>query len=180
MKTTKTKLESRKLKVTYLLLGFAAVAAISGYGWHVYSLFRDWQFNTPQSQVERLIRDLRRYQAQTNHFPTSFTEINELLWQTQPKPDYGVDGRQARVKHYYYYYTRVEQQKCVLWALPLGPQRQYAASFFVVITPNWMRGWKGKALADDVIGKVPAIPSPGDLATLSMREIPVHVSTNGK
>ncbi|HMY76140.1 MAG TPA: hypothetical protein PLQ88_30250 [Blastocatellia bacterium] len=175
MRKTKTRAGFSKLKITWLMLALAGMLAVGSYGWHVYSLFRDWQMNMPQPQFEKLTNDLRLYHTRTGQFPAVFTEINELLWHTKPAPDYGSDGRQARTKNYYYFYTRVNEQTCAIWALPTGPRRQYASSFFIVLTPEWLRSWKGKAIEDDVINRLPAIPKPDQLAALMMQEMPSRV-----
>ena len=174
MKTAQGKTGFSKLKATYTLLGLAAVIALGSYGWHLYALYRAWERDTPQPQVERLVRDFRRYHTQAKQFPATFAEINERLWRTQPPPDYGKDGRQARVKNYLYRYTQVEPQKCVLWALPIGPQRRFAAAFFIVVTPAWARGWRGQALTDEAIAALPGVPTPQELAKLQMSEFSVR------
>lgn len=175
MSKSKTRPSFSKLKITWLMLAIAGTLAAGSYGWHLYSLFRDWQLNMPQPQLEKLTGDLRLYHSRTGKFPTTFTEINDLLWHTKPTPNYGDDGRQARTKNYYYFYTRVDEQTCAIWALPMGPQRQYASSFFVVLTIQWLRSWRGKAIADDVISKLPAIPNLDQLAALMMQEMPARV-----
>jgi len=146
-----------------------------GYGYHLYRLARDSQVNKPQPQVERLVKDLRLFQSRTNRFPRNFIEINQLIWRAAPAPDYGTDGRQARTKNYYYYYTKVNDETCAFWALPVGPQRHYAPSFFVVLSPGWMRAWKGRAMSDEEIARIPAIPSPTVLADLKMGETSARV-----
>ncbi len=180
MSKTKTRPGFSKLKTTWLLLALAGVIAVGSYGWHVYTLFRDWQVNMPQPQLERLTKDLRIYHAKTGHFPNTFVEINNLIWHTKPAPDYGGSGRQARTKNYYYFYIRVDDHTCAIWALPTGPQRHYASSFFLVLSPDWMRNWKGKAVADEFISSLPAIPSPNRLAELGMSEIPGQVFVTRK
>lgn len=168
----KSRLKLNKLKVTFLFLGFGAALAFGSYGWHVYTLFRDWRSNMPQQQIERLTRDLRVYHTKTGRFPETFNEINNLIWRTKPTPDYGNAGRQARTKNYYYFYSRVNDHTCAIWALPIGPQRHYASSFFLVLSPKWMRRWTGAALNDESIGGLPTIPSADKLADLRMREMP--------
>lgn len=170
MKTAATKTGFSKMKATYALLCATVVVALGTYGWHLFTLYQAWQRDTPRPQVERLIRDLRRYHVETNRFPLSFHEINQRLWHTKPQPEYGVNGREARVKNYFYRYTPIEAGKCVLWALPTGPQREYGAAFFVVITPEWIRGWKGKALEEENIERLPAIASTDLLARLGLNE----------
>lgn len=171
----KPELKLNKLKATYLMLALCAILAVGSYGWHVYTLFRDWQVNMPQPQLERLTKDLRIYQARTGHFPSTFVEINNLIWHTKPAPDYGDNGRQSRTKNYYYFYTRVNDHTCAIWALPTGPQRHYASSFFLVLSPEWLRSWKGKALDDEAISDLPAIPSSDMLAKMVMQEMPGQV-----
>src|SRR5262249_36157617 len=65
---------------------------------------------------------------------------------------------------------------CAIWAIPLGPQRHYASTFFVVLSPDWIRSWKGRAMSDKEIAQIPAIPSPTVLADLKMRELPPRIS----
>src|SRR5689334_9772086 len=109
MSKTNTRLGFNKLKITWLLLALAGILAVGTYGWHVYTLFRDWQTNMPQPQIERLTKDLRLYHARLGRFPSTFAEINGQLWHTKPAPDYGPNGRQARAKNYYYLYTRMKE-----------------------------------------------------------------------
>lgn len=164
-----------KLRLSYIFALITVAAGAGGYGYHLYRLARDSQINKPQPQVERLVKDLRLFQSRTSRFPRNFIEVNQLIWRAAPAPDYGSDGRQARAKNYYYYYTKVSDETCAFWALPIGPQRHYATSFFIVLSPRWMRAWKGRAMGDDEIARIPAIPSPAVLADLKMQETPARV-----
>ncbi|MGH9765995.1 MAG: hypothetical protein ACREAB_01065 [Blastocatellia bacterium] len=180
MKSAKTKSGLSKLKLTYLSLSLAAVAICVGYGWYLYMLFRDARMNMPQPQIEKLTRDLRLFHSRAKRFPKNFNEINDLIWRTRPKPDYGADGRQVLVKNYRYLYTRVNDHQCAIWAIPLSSQRHYASTFFIVLSPDWMRAWKGRAMSDEEMAQIPAIPSPTALAELKMQEMPSHVFSEKK
>jgi hypothetical protein len=164
-----------KLRSSYILAFVTFFVGAGCYGYHLYALAQDLKIHQPQPQIERLIKDLRVFHLQTRRFPKNFNEINQLIWHTRPPPDYGNDGRQARSKNYYYYYTKVNDERCALWALPLGPQRHYASSFFVILSPGWVRAWKGRAMSDEEIGQIPAIPTPEVLAKLKMQEMPARV-----
>ena len=164
-----------KLRLSYIFALITVAAGAGGYGYHLYRLFQDSQINKPQPQVERLAKDLRLFQTQAHRFPMNFIEVNQLIWRATPAPDYGNEGRQAHAKNYYYYYTKVSDEACAFWALPVGPQRHYAPSFFVVLAPGWMRAWKGQAMSDEEIAQIPAIPSPTVLADLKMGETPARV-----
>jgi hypothetical protein len=175
MPTSETGMRWSKMRLTYIVTLLSVVAGLSSYGWYIYTLVRDAQLHKPQPQIEKLLRDLRAYHANAKQFPHSFAEINQRLWHTTPPPDYGKDGREARTKNYYYRYTKVNADTCAFWAFPTGPQRQYAATFFVVLTPGWARAWKGKARKDEEINRLPAIPSPQVLAEMQMQELPARV-----
>jgi hypothetical protein len=164
-----------KLRPSYIFALITIAAGAGGYGYHLYRLAQDSQVNKPQPQVERLVKDFRLFQSRTNRFPKNFIEINQLIWRTTPVPDYGNEGRQSRTKNYYYYYTKVSDEACAFWALPVGPQRHYAPSFFIVLSPGWMRAWRGEAMSDEEIARIPAIPSPTVLADLKMQETPSRI-----
>ncbi len=174
------KFRINKLRLSFIFAAITASVGAISYVYHIYKLFQDSQINKPQPQVERLIKDLRRFHAQRDGFPTNFVEINQLIWRTAPTPDYGAEGRQARTRNYYYYYTKVSDDACVFWALPLGPRRDYAASYFVVLSPEWMRAWRGQAMKDEQIAMIPAVPPPAVLAELKMREMPSRIFTAAK
>ena len=164
-----------KMRLSYLGALVAIVACLGGYAWHVYALFREAQATNPQPRIERLSQDLRTYHSRARQFPANFQAINQLLWHTIPTPDYGSDGRRARTKNYVYLYTKISDESCAFWALPVGPRRDYASSFFIVLAPNWMRAWKGKAMSDEVIETLPLIPTPSQLADRNMQELPARV-----
>jgi hypothetical protein len=180
MESSYPKHHFNKLRPSYIFALITIAAGAGGYGYHLYRLARDSQINKPQPQVERLVRDLRLFQSRTNRFPKNFIEINQMIWRTTPAPDYGNEGRQARAKNYYYYYTKATDETCAFWALPVGTQRHYAPSFFVVLSPRWMRAWRGEAMSDEEIARIPTIPSQTVLDYLKMRETPAHVFGVGK
>lgn len=180
MESSYPKHRFNKLRPSYIFALITIAAGAGGYGFYLYRLARDSQVNKPLPQVERLVRDLRLFQTRTSRLPKNFIEVNQLIWRAAPAPDYGSDGRQARVKNYYYYYTKVSDEICAFWALPLGPQRHYATSFFIVLSPDWMRAWKGRAMSDEEIARIPAIPSPTVLDDLKMQETPARVFSTNK
>jgi hypothetical protein len=175
MSTSKTGRRLSKWRLTYIVTLLTVIAGLGSYGWYIYRLMRDAQYYKPQPQIEKLLKDLRAYHANTKQFPRNFVEINEHIWHTTPPPDYGKEGREARTRNYYYRYTKVNADISAFWALPTGPHREYAATFFIVISPNWVRAWKGKARSDEDIAHLPAIPSPQMLVEMNMQELPARV-----
>jgi hypothetical protein len=175
MRNANINLHFSKLRISYLVAAIAVVVGLGCYGYHIYALAQDLKINRPQPQIEKLIKDLRIFHLRTRRFPASFIEMNQLIWRTTPMPNYGRDGRQARAKNYYYYYTKVNDETCAFWALPLGSQRHYASSFFIVLSPGWMRSWKGRAMSDEEVSQIPVIPSSSVLNELKMQEGPSRI-----
>jgi hypothetical protein len=170
---------SVRLKIVSVMLVLAVASSLGAYTYHLYILFRDAQLNIPQPQVERLIRDLRAFHSKTKRFPRNFVEINAEIWHTVPTPSYGSDGRQARTKNYYYFYTMVNDRQFTLWAVPTGPRRDGASTFFLVATADWTRIWQGKALDESAVSSLPSIPSENGLANLHLIESPVRPPISG-
>src|SRR5215212_744160 len=52
--------------------------------------------------------------------------------------------------------------------------------FFFVLSSGWMRAWKGRAMSDEVIARVPSLLSPTILAELRMQEMPARVFSASK
>lgn len=166
----------KKLRIAFVFALVTIAGGSGSYGYHLYRLSQDFQFHKPQPQVERLARDLRQFHAETHRFPATFVEINARLWHTQPPPNYGHDGRRAWAKNYYYFFTRVNENTCVFWALPVGPQREYGTAFFVVLSPDWIRVWKGPPVDEQAMTQMQPIPSPRGLSDLKMQEISSRLS----
>jgi len=154
------------------LLALGGLVALASYGWWVYARWQRERRLVPQVQLTKLIPALQRYHAGQHTYPPDFRELNQRIWHTQPAPDYGPQGRQARTQHYYYVYTRVQSHTCVLWALPTGPRRELGAAYLLVLTPTWARQWQGQALDEAVFPTLPVVPRPDQLEALGLQELP--------
>jgi hypothetical protein len=89
-------------------------------------------------------------------------------------------GQCGQASNYRYLYTRVNGRQCAIWAIPFGPQRHYASSFFVVWSPGWMRAGKGQAMSDEELARIPAIPFPTILTELKLCAPVVFMLTQRK
>jgi hypothetical protein len=58
---------------------------------------------------------------------------------------------------------------------PNWPAATLRSTFFVVLAPGWMRAWKGQAMSDEEMARIPAIPSQAALADLKLREMPPRI-----
>jgi len=170
------------LKLPFIALAIIAIFGGSVYGYHLYQLARAEEAHVPQLAVVQLVNSLRAYQAKTGQFPKNFHEVNERIWRRDPPPAFGQEGRDILLNHYWYFYTQINAETCTLWAPPLGPKRDLSKAFYVVLTPQWMRVWKGAALHDEQLKLIRNIPTPELLAQLKMKGQPMKhfKQANGK
>ena len=158
------------LKLPFMALAVIAIFGGCVYGYHLYRLACAEEALVPQLAIAQLVNSLRAYQAQSGQFPKNFHDLNERIWRRDPPPAFGQEGRDILLNYYWYFYTQVNAETCALWALPLGPKRELGKAFYVVLTPNWMRVWKGAALSDEQQRLIHNIPTPELLAQLQMKE----------
>lgn len=80
-------------------------------------------------------------------------------------------------------YYAVDSSVCTLWAIPINRRREEGSTFFLALSPETVRRWKGAPLALDEIKRLPGIPEPAQLALLGLTEqqpIQLQHSRNGE
>jgi hypothetical protein len=157
-------------RFSYLILGFSIVAAI---GSHFYSLWVASQQEKallPRPAVDQIVKALRSHHKQTGRFPKDFTELQARVWQNKQPRSIGEDGRSLTMANYYYIYSLVNPGACTLWAIPINKRREEGSTFFLALSPESARRWKGAPLAFDEIKRLPSLPDPAQLAILGLTE----------
>jgi hypothetical protein len=76
------------------------------------------------------------------------------------------------MNNYYYFYYLVDPRACTLWAIPINKRREEGSTFFLALTPEAARRWKGAPLGLEEIKRLPPIPEPLQLALLGLIEQP--------
>src|SRR5262249_39208978 len=152
------------LKLPFIALAIVAIFGGCVYGYHIYRLVCAEEALVPQLAAAQFVNSLRTYQAKAGQFPKNFSEVNERIWRRDPPPEFGHEGRDLLLHHYWYFYTQINAETCALRALPLGPKRELGKAFYVVLTPQWMRVWKGVAPSDEQLKLIRDIPTPELLA----------------
>jgi hypothetical protein len=161
-----------KFRLSFLVLGFSLVAAL---GVLSYGLWKAYQRQTdllPKTAFDPIVKALRTFHHQTGKFPATFAEIEGTIWHHKQPPNFGDDGRSLSIAHYYYSYYQAAPGICTIWAIPIDKRRQEGSTFFVVLTPDAIRRWKGAPLGPDDIRRMNPIPSQADLAVLGLTEQP--------
>jgi hypothetical protein len=72
--------------------------------------------------------------------------------------------------NYYYVYYAIDATACCLWAIPINKRREEGSTFFLALTPDAARKWKGAPLGLEEIKRLPPVPDPAQLAVLGLTE----------
>jgi len=157
-------------RLTYLILGFSIVAVIGSYLYSLWTASQRKKAMLPRPAVDQIVKALRTYHHQVGSFPQSFVELEARVWRHNHPPNFGNDGRSLSMANYYYLYFAVDSGACTLWAIPINKRREEGSTFFLALSPETVRRWKGAALALDEIKRLPSIPDPAQLALLGLTE----------
>lgn len=162
----------KQLKITLILLPVAMVAVV---GFYVYSLWASERQRTAETPVESfdvMIRDLRSFHKKRGGFPKDLRELEGVVWEKKENREFSRDGAGLSHRNYHYLYTPISHHQFTLWAIPMGRQREEAATWFLVITPEFQRPWKGPALTPEDIRAIRLQPSANELSVLGLVEQP--------
>jgi len=162
---------STRFRFSYLILGLCAAAALGSYIYKVWNSSQQEKALLPRLAADQIIKALRTYQHQIGKFPDNFIELEERVWKHAQAPKFYEEGRGISMHNYYYIYYLVEARVCALWAIPVNKRREEGSTYFLTISPEWVRRWKGAPLTLDEIKRLPDIPTPAQLALLGLTEL---------
>lgn len=175
--------EKTSVRFTYVFLGFWILAAIGSYLYALWTASQQEKALQPKPAVDQIVKALRTYHHQAGRFPQSFVELEARVWRHNHAPNFGDDGRSLSMANYYYLYYAVDSGACTLWAIPINKRREEGSTFFLALSPEAVRRWKGAPLALEEIKRLPALPEPAQLALLGLTEqqpIQLQRSPNGQ
>lgn len=137
----------RRFGISYVVLVLAILIYLCSWGYSVVAA--EWKARSEAPQIDpivKIIRGLRQYQQNTASFPQTFNQVEAQVWKHPHPPPYGSGGHTLVLKSYYYLYSFISPTRCTLWAVPVGPRAQEAASYFLVLAPTERKKFKGPAL----------------------------------
>ena len=161
-----------RLKVSLVLIP-VAIAVLAGI--YVYSLWaaeRQRAADVPVEAVDAMMRDLLSFHKKRGGFPKDLKELEGAVWERKDSRSYSNDKRGLTHRNYYYLYTRLNHHRFTLWAIPMGRQREEASTWFLLVTPESCRRWKGAAIPADQANRINPDPSLGQLGVLGLIEQP--------
>lgn len=165
----------KQLKITLILLPVAIVAVV---GFYVYSLWateRERTAETPVEAFDVMIRDLRSFHKKRGGFPKDLRELESVVWEKKETREFSKDGAGLTHRNYHYLYTPIGHHEFTLWAIPVGRQRAAATAWFLVVSPESQRRWKGPALTPEDVTGLSLRPSANQLNVLGLIEQPTRL-----
>jgi hypothetical protein len=124
----------------------------------------------PANAADTMMRDLLSFHRKRGGFPNDLKELEGVVWEKKVDRSYSLDDRGLMHRNYYYLYTRISHHRFTLWAIPVGRQREEAATWFLVVTPELRRTWKGGALSSEDVERLSLDPSTNELSVLGLIE----------
>jgi hypothetical protein len=155
----------QRIKMTFVMLPVCIIIVIICYVYGAWRKSEREQQLVPRVGVDSMVKGLRQYQRETGQFPGDFSELDKRVWKYKASPDFGSSKRTLTVANYYYVYAKTDPLTCTIWAIPSGPKREEGSTFFLVVTPDVIRRWKGPALGKADIDKIASAPT-GDLLNM--------------
>lgn len=149
------------------------VAALLIVGVYIYSLWaseRQRAALTPVDAADVMMRDLVSFHKKRGGFPGHLRELEGVVWEQKQGRSYSKGDRGLTHRNYHYLYTRKTNHHFTLWAIPTGNQREEAATWFLVVTPESVRRWKGAALSSEDVKGLNIDPSTNELSLLGLIE----------
>lgn len=116
-----------------------------------------------------MMRDLLAYHKKRGGFPSDLKELEGVIWEKKNR-QFASGNRALNHRNYYYLYTRISDHKFTLWAIPFGRSREESQTWFLQVTPDFCRRWKGPAIEIQDVQKISVSPSASEFGVLGLIE----------
>src|SRR6185295_12771992 len=100
----------------------------------------------PRPAIDQIVKALRTYHHQVGRFPDTFVDLQTRVWRHKRLHPFGEDGHSLSMTNYYYVYYAIDATACCLWAIPINKRKEEGSTFFLTLTPDGARKWKGAPL----------------------------------
>lgn len=158
------------LKTSLVLIPLAILIVVGTYIYSLWASERQRVADLPVEAADVMMRDILSFHKKRGGFPKDLKELEGVVWEKKESRSYSNDNRGITRRHYYYLYTPVSHHRFTLWAIPMGRQREEAATLFLVVTPELQRRWKGAALNPADVKALSLSPSANQLSVLGLIE----------
>lgn len=147
-----------RIKLSLIVAGLALFTVIAAYIYSLWSADRKKQAEMPVEAVSMMMRDLLRFHDKRGGFPDDLQKLEGVIWERKNRL-FSAENRALNHRNYYYFYTQISPHQFTLWAIPTGSNREDAPTWFLVVSPEVCRRFKGAALPLEQINRIEPNPS---------------------
>lgn len=160
-----------RIKLSLIVAVMALLIVIVAYIYSLWSIDRKKSAEMPVEAVSMMMRDLLRFHEKRGGFPVDLQKLEGVVWERKTRL-FSADNRAINHRNYYYFYTQISPHQFTLWAIPTGSQREDAPTWFLVVSPEVCRRFKGAALPLEQIDRIEANPTLKKLGIFGLIEQP--------
>ena len=162
----------RNSKISLVLVAISGLLLVGVYIYSLWATDRQRKEELPVEAADVMVRDLRSFHKKRGGFPANLKELEGTVWERKESRIYSNDEMGLTHRNYHYLYTRITYHEFALWAIPIGRLREGAAAWFLIVSPDSQRRWKGPALNTDDVKALSLQPSAHQLTVLGLIEQP--------
>jgi hypothetical protein len=164
-------MHATKIKLSLIVAVMTFLIVIAAYIYSLWSVDRQKQAEMPVEAVSMMMRDLLRFHEKRGGFPEHLQKLEGVVWERKNRL-FSADNRALNHRNYYYFYTQISPHQFTLWAIPTGKQREDAPTWFLVVSHDVCRRFKGAALPLEQIDRIEADPTLKKLGIFGLIEQP--------
>ena len=161
-----------RIKLSLIVAVIALVIVVVAYIYSLWSVDRKKQAEVPVEAVSMMMRDLLRFHEKRGGFPEELQKLEGVIWERKNRL-FSAENRAINHRNYYYFYTQISHHQFTLWAIPMGKEREDAPTWFLVVSPEICRRWKGAALPLEQVDRIEPNPSLKKLGVFGLIEQPI-------
>lgn len=165
-------MKNGSMKLTFIITPLMVVLVLGSYFYSLWAAEVKRRDELPQDGAAALVRDLLKYHEQTGTFPEELRPLVGKVWDAKKQRDFDPTGKVFQHGKVFYLYARQNPHLFSLWAVPSGERREEGVSWYILVSPDAMRRWKGPAIPDNQTEKLTTAPSVQLLAVLGLTEQP--------
>lgn len=160
-----------RIKLSLIVAVITLFIVIAAYIYSLWSVDRKKQAEMPVEAVSMMMRDLLRFHEKRGGFPEDLQKLEGVVWERKNRL-FSAENRALNHRNYYYFYTQILPHQFTLWAIPTGKSREDAPTWFLVVSPDICRRFKGAALSLEQIDGIEANPTLKKLGVFGLIEQP--------
>jgi hypothetical protein len=160
-----------RIKLSLVITGLALFIVALAYIYSLWSVDRKKSMETPVEAASMMMRDLLRFHEKRGGFPAHLQKLEGVVWERKNRL-FSAENRALLHRNYYYFYTQISPHQFTLWAIPTGKEREDAPTWFLVVSPDICRRFKGAALPLEQIDRIEADPTLKKLGVFGLIEQP--------